>query len=179
MSKYDWILLVATVVVATAIFLVGYLTGRWVEEKEWEENLKLTREANKNHQPQKRAPKMSETFMYNKNSTPTSSPTPASMRAAEAICNEYDVGTSSSFCDDPPDWDPADEKDIAQIIDAQTGVKELEWLNSQIGLSIYISTKLVGDEVRIFDGHRFLASGKTIQEAAVKAQQAPRNAERK
>ena len=33
--------------------------------------------------------------------------------AVEALKDEWEIGTSSRFCDDPPDWDSASDEDIA------------------------------------------------------------------
>ena len=43
----------------------------------------------------------------------------------------------------------------------------LAWLNNQTQttLNIYIRTTLVGVPVRIFDGHRCIGSGETVEEA--------------
>ena len=59
--------------------------------------------------------------MSEKNTTPS----PEALRAATAIFDEYEVGTSSRFCDDPPDWDSAEVEAVALIIERETGVKEL------------------------------------------------------
>ena len=55
----------------------------------------------------------------------TTQPSAQAMKAAAAICEEYEVGTSSRFCDDPPDWDSAEPEEIAKIIDRETNVGEL------------------------------------------------------
>ena len=45
----------------------------------------------------------------------TNEPLP-SVRAAEALTSKYEIGNSSRFCDDAPDWDAAYEHDITKII---------------------------------------------------------------
>lgn len=55
----------------------------------------------------------------------TTSVTPSALRAALSILDEFEVGVSSRFCDDPPDWDPADETTLARIIDDESGLSML------------------------------------------------------
>jgi hypothetical protein len=38
-------------------------------------------------------------------------------RIAEALLEHYDVGTSSRFCDDPPDWDEATVEEVAAVVE--------------------------------------------------------------
>ena len=51
-------------------------------------------------------------------------PTPEALAAEAAIHEAYEVGTSSRFCDDPPDLDTAPDGALARIIDA-AGVARL------------------------------------------------------
>lgn len=44
---------------------------------------------------------------------------------ARAIKAKYSVGTSSRFCDDPPDFDPASEEELAELVDLVMKQKEL------------------------------------------------------
>lgn len=38
------------------------------------------------------------------------------LRMACALTARWQIGESSRFCDDGPDWDSADEKDVAKVI---------------------------------------------------------------
>lgn len=44
-------------------------------------------------------------------------PSQLAARIADAICDRWQVGTSSRFCDDYPDWYPADREEVARLID--------------------------------------------------------------
>lgn len=46
-----------------------------------------------------------------------------------------------------------------------TDTEILEWINKQTNLKIFIGTKLTGPLVRIYDNHRLIAKGETIQKA--------------
>ena len=35
---------------------------------------------------------------------------------AKELKNEFDIGSSSSFCDEAPDFDPATDMEIAEVI---------------------------------------------------------------
>ena len=37
-------------------------------------------------------------------------------RLAKALLDEYDIGTSSRFCDDPPDFDAVELEELANFI---------------------------------------------------------------
>lgn len=36
--------------------------------------------------------------------------------AVDAITEKYSVGTSSRFCDDPPDWDSAEREELIALV---------------------------------------------------------------
>lgn len=38
------------------------------------------------------------------------------LACAKELTTVFSVGTSSQFCDAPPDWDPASNEEIAEII---------------------------------------------------------------
>jgi hypothetical protein len=42
-------------------------------------------------------------------------------RIAEALLEHYDVGTSSRFCDDPPEWDEATVEEVAAVVEEAMG----------------------------------------------------------
>jgi len=40
------------------------------------------------------------------------------LKIAQVIHEEYSVGTASRFCDEPADWDEADDDELAELIDS-------------------------------------------------------------
>ena len=65
----------------------------------------------------------------------THTPRRWAINAAKALEEKYSIGTSSPFCDDPPDWDSATTEEIAVVIesaaeDTQEAIKRLVTLQS-------------------------------------------------
>lgn len=51
-------------------------------------------------------------------STPEAQAGALALRIAEALTDKWQVGESTVFCDDPPDWETADAEDVAAVINS-------------------------------------------------------------
>lgn len=77
-------------------------------------------------------------------------------RTAKKICETWQVGTSSRFCDDAPDWDDAATEDVAAIIASEYAdvIAERDRLAKQVER---LKSFLAPDNVRKwwrFDDHQ-------------------------